>query len=163
MKTGVRRHFGMIVWVALGQTPNNLACQRQLFTQLTGQELPQEFTAEEKLKAIEQAFVGKNVLLVLDDVWDIEHISYFALIDETTYSRVLISSRVVNTLQGCEVVNIGLPTEKDAVQMVMAAAGMAAGIAVPAEAHVVARLCKLLPLTWVILISSSPNPHLILT
>ena len=103
------------------------------------------------------------MLLVLDDVWDIEHISYFALIDETTYSRVLISSRVVNTLQGCEVVNIGLPTEKDAVQMVMAAAGMAAGIAVPAEAHVVARLCKLLPLTWVILISSSPNPHLILT
>ena len=25
----VRRHFGMVVWVALGQTPNLLACQRQ--------------------------------------------------------------------------------------------------------------------------------------
>ena len=35
----VRRHFSQIVWVTVGQTPNTLACQRQLFHQLTGGEL----------------------------------------------------------------------------------------------------------------------------
>jgi hypothetical protein len=145
----VRRHFGMVVWLALGQTPNILACQRQLYTQLTGQELAQEASAQEKLDTIQQAFVGKTVLLVLDDAWDQDIIAKFALIDETTHSRVLISSRVASTLvqSGCEIVSIGLPTEADAMQMVMAAAGVAVGVAAPEEAREVVRLCKLLPLT----------------
>jgi tetratricopeptide (TPR) repeat protein len=143
----VRRHFDLIVWLTLSQTPNVLACQRQLFTQLTGQELAQELSEEDRVVAIQEAFLGKHCLLVLDDCWDVGHLSHFALVDESTRSRVLISSRVVSTLENCEVVDIGLPTEQDAIQIVMAAAGMANGAAVPEEAREVARLCKLLPLT----------------
>ena len=108
-----------------------------------------EMSAEEKLLAIQQAFTGKHALLVLDDCWDVEHIAHFALIDETTQSRVLISSRVRGTLAGCEIVNIGLPAEEDAIQIVMAAAGMTTGpqVLVPSEAAEVVRLCKWLPLT----------------
>ena len=143
----MRKHFGIIVWIALGQTPNLLACQRQLFAQLTGGDLPVESTPEQKLEAIQAAFAGKHCLLVLDDCWEAEHLAYLVAIDETTSSRVLISSRVVSSLDACEVVDIGRPTEADAIQMVMAAAGMAAGTAVPPEAKEVVNLCKLLPLT----------------
>ncbi len=143
----IRRHFDMIVWVTLSQTPNIVACQRQLIAQLTGQELLPELCEEDRRREIQEAFVGKHCLLVLDDAWDSLDLSHFALIDETTHSRVLISSRVISTLESCDVVDIGLPTEEDAIQMVMAAAGMARGVAVPDEARKVARLCKLLPLT----------------
>lgn len=141
----------MVVWVALGQTPSIQACQGQLFTQLTGTELPLELTTDEKLIKIRDAFAGKDVLLVLDDVWETEHISSFALVDEGTRSKILLSSRVRSTLElrGCEVVDIGLPTEADAIEMVMTAAGKVVNFSgsIPVEAREVVRLCKLLPLT----------------
>ncbi len=143
----IRRHFDAIVWVTLSQNPNVLACQRQLFAQLTGQQLPQELSEETRRLEIQEAFVGKHCLLVLDDAWDSDLISRFALVDETTHSRVLISSRVVSTLESCDVVDIGLPAEEDAIQMIMAAAGMASDFAVPDEAREVVLLCKQLPLT----------------
>lgn len=143
----IRRHFDTIAWVTLSQTPNILACQRQLFVQLTGKQLPQELKEEDRRREIQEAFVGKQCLLVLDDAWDSDLISHFALIDETTHSRVLISSRVVSTLESCDVVDIGLPTEDDAIQMIMGAAGMTRAGGVPEEAREVALLCKQLPLT----------------
>eukprot|EP01050_Picozoa_sp_SAG11_P003010 SAG11_NODE_161_length_14021_cov_36.845065_11_plen_702_part_00 len=143
----VRRHFDLIAWVALGHAPNVTARQRQLFFQLTGSELSLELSAEEKLLALQQAFSGRHCLLVLDDVWEIEHISHFAVIDETSRSRVLISSRVRGTLDNCEIVNVGLPTPDESIRIVMAAAGMAPNLPVPSEARDVVRLCKFLPLT----------------
>ena len=141
----VRRYFSTIAWVALGQTPNIVACQRSLYTQLTGSELPLDLTADEKLEKIRFAFSGRDCLLVLDDVWEPEHIASFDLVDEGTKSKVLLSSRVRSTLDGCEIVDIGLPTEDDAIQIMMSAAGIAG--AAPAEAREVVQLCKLLPLT----------------
>jgi hypothetical protein len=141
----VRRYFRVVAWVALGQTPNIVTCQRLLYTQLTGSELPLDLNTDEKLEKLRSAFIGLDCLLVLDDLWEPQHIASFALIDERTKSKVLISSRVRGTLDECEVVDIGLPTEENAIQIVMAAAGMA-GLA-PPEASEVVRLCKLLPLT----------------
>jgi hypothetical protein len=146
-QASVRTHFDAIAWVTLSQTPNIPACQRQLFAQLTGHELPQELSEEDRRIAIQHAFVGKQCLLVLDDAWSSDVLSYFALIDDSTHSRVLISSRVASTLEKCEVVDIGIPTEQDAIQMITAAAGMAPEVAAPEEAREVARLCKHLPLT----------------
>jgi hypothetical protein len=54
---------------------------------------------------------------------------------------------VRGALEGCEIVDIGLPTEHDAVEIVMQAAGLEVGARVPPGARDVARLCKLLPLT----------------
>jgi tetratricopeptide (TPR) repeat protein len=150
-QSAVRKKFSMIVWVTVSQTPNILACQRQLFAQLTGQELPVELTADEKTREIEDAFSGKDCLLILDDVWEwAKDISSLASIDESTKSRILISSRVRSTLDesGCEIVDFGLPSDADAVQILISAAGMAKE-ATPAEDEVlqVVRLCKRLPLT----------------
>ena len=64
----VRRYFNVIAWVALGQTPNLVACQRSLHLQLTGAELPLDISAEEKVEKLRLAFTGRDCLLVLDDV-----------------------------------------------------------------------------------------------
>ena len=183
----VRRYFNVIAWVALGQTPNLVACQRSLHLQLTGAELPLDISAEEKVEKLRLAFTGRDCLLVLDDVsesatahsssgaahctlttgattlethlllcltaqvWDAQHVASFALVDEGTRSKVLMSSRVRATLEAtnCLVVNIGLPTEAEAVAIMMAAAGMAEESvqSAPLEAREVAQLCKRLPLT----------------
>eukprot|EP01052_Picozoa_sp_SAG31_P045031 SAG31_NODE_8073_length_1528_cov_1.107768_2_plen_220_part_00 len=112
--------------------------QRQLYAQLTGNELSMELSMEEKMLAVQQAFLGQHCLVVLDDLWDLDHFQYFALIDESTTSRVLVSSRVRGTLVscGCVITTLSLPTDDDAIEMVMAAAGMVCGPAgpVPAEA-----------------------------
>ena len=71
----------------------------------------------------------------------------FVFLDSSTRSRALISSRLRSTLAGCDVVDIGLPTEDEAVEILFAAASMPKSSSVPFEAKEVARLCKFLPLT----------------
>lgn len=68
--------------------------------------------------------------------------------DDSTASKVLISSRVRGLLAGSEIVDIGLPTETEAIEMLLAAAGhrLQAGVAVPKEAREVVRYCNCLPL-----------------
>ena len=48
----------------------------------------------DKQHRLDEAFRGKNVLLVLDDVWDAQHELSLNLVDERTASKVLVSSRV---------------------------------------------------------------------
>ena len=118
-----------------------------MHVQLTGQAFDGQPTAEEKLEALRQAMAGKDVLLVLDDLWEAEHERLFNVIDEaSTVSKVLISSRVRGVLEGAEVVDVGLPTEAEAVEMLLSAAGLAADV-VPAKAFEVVRFCNCLPLT----------------
>jgi hypothetical protein len=141
----VRRHFRLITWIALGQTPNIVTCQRSLYEQLTGSELPLDLSADEKLAKLRSAFAGKDCLVVLDDLWESEQIASFALIDERTKSKLLMSSRVRGVLESAEVVDISLPTEEEAIEIMIAAAAMTGPA--PPEASEVVRMCKKLPLT----------------
>ena len=63
---GTRKQFERVVWVALGQEPNLAQLQESVHVQLTGQAFDGQPTAEEKLEALRQAIVGKDVLLVLE-------------------------------------------------------------------------------------------------
>jgi hypothetical protein len=135
------------VWVALGQEPQLHVCREQMYWQATGNELSNELSAEEKVDAVRSAFEGKNILLVLDDCWEQEHVVALALTDVGTKSRMLISSRVRSVLVECDIVDIGKPTVDDAVQILLSAAGMPEDCAIPPEASNVAQLAKLLPLT----------------
>ena len=76
-----------------------------------------------------------------------EHESQLSFLDEAAGGKVLISSRVRGLLTGATVVDIGLPSEDEAIGMLLAAAGADAAAAVPAEARSVVRLCKCLPLS----------------
>ena len=78
-------------------------------------------------------------MLVLDDVWDAQHELSLNLVDERTASKVLVSSRVravVTSNVGSTkdlsdladdqyVVQIEVPDEKSAVDMLLSTAGIA--------------------------------------
>ena len=83
-------------------------------------------TAPQTFSNITESIIqsGKNLLLVLDDLWETEHEKLLNFIDDTTDSKVLVSSRVRGVLEGAEIIDVGLPTEDEAVQMLLSVAGL---------------------------------------
>ena len=68
------------------------------------------------------------------------------VIDDTTSSRVLLSSRVRGLLERADdIVDVGLPTEDEAVSMLLSTAGMKLDTT-PPEALAIVKFCNLLPL-----------------
>ena len=60
--------------------------------------------------------------------------------DGGTASKVLVSSRVRGLLGGSEIVDVGLPNEAEAIEMLLSAAGQPAGAAAPPEARAVVQV-----------------------
>jgi hypothetical protein len=61
-------------------------------------------------------------------------------VDGGTASKVLVSSRVRGLLAGSEIVDVGLPNEAEAIEMLLSAAGQPAGAAAPLEARAVVQV-----------------------
>eukprot|EP01050_Picozoa_sp_SAG11_P008326 SAG11_NODE_728_length_7495_cov_3.384397_2_plen_878_part_00 len=143
----IRQHFSWIVWCTLGQTPELIKSMGSVYLQLTGHEL-QDTTVEDAKEKLKNAFRGKDVLLVLDDIWEKDHELFLNFLDEASEnkSRCLLSSRVESVLEGCDIVEIGLPSQNEAIQMLLYAAGVDASAKPPREAVEVCRFCKMLPL-----------------
>lgn len=145
-----------MLWVTLGQHPVLVEQQSVMFHQLTGSPLSNELSQDEKREAIKQSMAGKDILLVLDDVWYDTHIGWFAHLDESTRSRVLLSSRVRGVLASAptDIVDISLPSEADACSILVGAAGLdhgaEAAVQPPAGAKQIVAMCKRLPLTLAI-------------
>merc|ERR1719272_1902147 len=100
----VRTKYGMVAWVTLGQTPELDSCINLLHQQLTGSSLPDSVAVEQKHEILQQAFLNQSVLLVLDDCWDATVIEHFNWIDQSTGSKILISSRVRDVLDGGKII-----------------------------------------------------------
>lgn len=148
-ETSTRTKYDQIVWVTFGQQPVLRNCQAVAYMQLTGKELQATMAAVEIQQMLKTAFHGKTVLLILDDVWELEHADGFnAWTDDTTGSKTLISSRVRGVLEGGEIIDIALPSDEDAVRMLMREAGIEdydESTPKP-EALEVVRFCNKLPL-----------------
>jgi hypothetical protein len=153
----VRRQFKKIVWITLGSEPNLESLQDLLHLQLTGRGFDGErsSTAEERPERLKQAMAGIDVLLVLDDLWEQEHEACLNFVDDTTGSKVLVSSRVRGVLdkatpgtprQSCTIVDVGVPGADEAVQMLFGMAGLPPGTSVAPEAVEIVRFCNRLPL-----------------
>ena len=83
--------------------------------------------------------------------WEVAHEAALNFVDDRTGSRVLLSSRVRGVLEGGNIVDIGFPTEEEAVEMLLTMGGVAvssagAPAAVPPEARAIVRYCNRLPL-----------------
>jgi hypothetical protein len=105
---GVRSRFGTLAWVTLGQTPVLESCINLIHLQMTGTELPGNLSPEQKDEYLRQAFVNRSVLLVLDDCWDPKIVKHFMWVDSTTNSKVLVSSRVRDVLDGMQIIDIAV-------------------------------------------------------
>jgi hypothetical protein len=143
----VRQHFSWIVWCTLGQTPELIKSMGSVYLQLTGREL-QDSTVEDAKEKLRHAFRGKDVLLILDDIWQKDDELLLNFLDDASEnkSRCLLSSRVESVLEDCDIVEIGLPSQNEAVQMLLYAAGVDAKSKPPKEAMEICRFCKMLPL-----------------
>jgi hypothetical protein len=115
--------------------------------QLTGADLKDEMAPDERWQALKNAMNGKNILLVLDDAWEANHITDFNFIDEGTSSRVLISSRVREVLEKSAIIDLKLPSAANAVQILLNAADHKCAMGhEPPEALEVVQFCNSLPL-----------------
>lgn len=146
--SAVQTKFGMVAWVTLGQTPVLDSCIDLLHMQLTGSSLPNGLSGDQKNEHLKQAFLKQSVLLVLDDCWNADVIAHFNWVDQHTNSKLLISSRVRDVLDGGEIITVAVPSKPDSVKMLLSTAGMDIDAlqGLDEVAHIV-ELCKRLPLT----------------
>lgn len=82
-------------------------------------------------------------------MWELEHVEDFtSWVDDTTQSKILMSSRVRGALEGGGIVDIALPSDEDAVRMLMREAGIDNydESNPKREAHEVVKFCNRLPL-----------------
>ena len=140
-----RSKFDLILWIPLGQDANVQNCQDLLLTQFSGGHFDDDVTSEKRKEELKQLIASKKVLLVLDDLWEAEHLQSLDVVDDTTESKVLISSRVRGVLEGAEIVDIGLPSDDDAVAMLLSYADLTLPEP-PVEALEIVKYCNHLPL-----------------
>eukprot|EP00729_Bicosta_minor_P011701 gene11701-19336_t len=85
--------------------------------------------------------------MVLDDAWEVAHCEQLAFIDDSTQSKLLVSSRVKGVLEGGSIVDLNLPSDYDAQKMLLNEAGLDADPSdAPPEAAEVTKFCNNLPL-----------------
>ena len=148
----VRLWFHVIVWVTCGQRPVVAKLQSLAYRQFTGRDLLESLTEEERLDALREEMTRHRVLLVLDDVWDEDVQRHFNLLptgeDNVHGSRVLLSTRVRGLLEGPSVaaIEVGLPSNQEATQILLKAAEMRPDLPAPREAVRICELCGRLPL-----------------
>ena len=144
----VRAKFDTVAWIPLGQTPVLNSCINLLHLQLTGTPLPEGVPLDQTQELLKYAFLNQSVLLILDDCWDANVASPFNWIDQNTNSKVLISSRIRDVLDGGVIIDVNAPSKSDAVKMLLSTAGMDVNaLQGYNEVGHVAELCKRLPLT----------------
>ena len=141
----VRRHFELVIWVTLGQTPDLMRMKSLIHLQATGEELSTDASPEHVKELITVALRGRRVLLVLDDVWEESHEAELNFIDTATVSKSLITTRIRGLGGGAEV-QLGVPSEEESVKMLLSSAGLAELNPVPSEAAAVVAICGRLPL-----------------
>ena len=62
----IRMMYDQIVWLPLGQTPVIDKLQRMQLRQLTGEEIPNDMSKEDRHELLRRGMAGKKVLLCLD-------------------------------------------------------------------------------------------------
>jgi hypothetical protein len=144
----VRSTFTRIAWVSVGQSPEIMAMQQELYQQFTNtpMEITDASTTDSQLALLQAECAGKRWLLVLDDVWDKAHEQMLNCMDANSASKALVTTRTRGLLPGCGEVSLNLLSEKEAVELLLRTGGVEATDAARAAALEVALLCGRLPL-----------------
>jgi WD40 repeat protein len=142
----VRRAFpDGIYWMTVGQNPDLLDLQNQLFHQLTGSK--ETLTKEQEAKdTLRQALEGRSALIVIDDAWTIDHANAFSV--TAPPARLLITTRNNEVLVGlgAEEHCVVVLSPNDALKMLAEWVGQRSLDKLPVETAEVAKECGYLPL-----------------
>jgi WD40 repeat protein len=109
-----------ILWVTLGQTPNVLGSLLSLYAALTG-ERPGFAIVEDAEYQLAEKLDSRNCLLVIDDVWDHEHLSPF--LRGGKLSARLFTTRDTGIASAGRPVNVDRMREDEAVSMLAKGVG----------------------------------------
>src|SRR5262249_30027060 len=80
-----------VIWVVIGRTPGNLVSQMRSVGMVFGDKAEYYETTETSAARLRRVLRGKAALVVLDDVWDRQHIEPF--LTSETRCRTLFTSR----------------------------------------------------------------------
>ena len=145
----IREHFvGGIYWLAVGQTPQLTALQAQLGRDLGLQDKAFDSPADGK-QHLSDALDRRRVLLILDDVWNIEHAAWLDVID--VRGRLLITTRNLEVLTntGAQTHALDIMSAEQSAALLAVWAGVDA-TDLSADALEVADACGRLPLALAI-------------
>ena len=149
----IRAHFDLIIWVTCSQDPNVDRLLQLMYLQATGKDLAPGKAPEEVRQMVSDAVADKNILLIIDDVWNSQDETALNIVDcdSAGASRVLVTTRIRGLLHGgaAEQVEIGLPSMAAALGLLCQSAGLGdtvASTALPTEASEVVEICGRLPL-----------------
>ena len=134
-----------IYWVTVGQKPSLLDLQNQLLRQLTGSKETLA-TQQEAKDALREALEGRSALVVLDDVWTIDHADAFSV--TALPARLIITTRNNEVLVGlgAEEHSMEVLSPSDALKMLAEWVDQKSPDTLPVEAAEVAKECGYLPL-----------------
>jgi WD40 repeat protein len=134
-----------IYWLTVGEKPKLLDLQNQLLRQLTGSRETLS-TEKEISNALRDALAGRRPLIVLDDVWRVDHARAFSV--TAPPARLLITTRNTEILSGLSGQGhcLGVLSADDALQMLASLVGEQNCDELPHEATDVASECGYLPL-----------------
>lgn len=136
-----------IFWISLGQTPALETRQKQLVDGLEPG-TPTFHDVQEGRAQLSRTLANKQCLIILDDVWELEHATAFDVLAQSQ-SRLLISTRNLDILQalGADIHQVQLLDNNNALNLLaQAAAADPATTQNNPEAHAVVKFCGNLPL-----------------
>jgi WD40 repeat protein len=111
-----------ILWVTLGQSPNLLNELIKLYAALTG-ERPGFVDVEDASRELALKLENRSCLLVIDDVWNTAHLRPF--LEGGAGCARLITTRLLDATADAHRIEIEQMTRAEAVQMLLARAGIA--------------------------------------
>jgi hypothetical protein len=134
-----------ICWLTVGQKPNLLELQNQLLRQLTSR-TEAVITEQEAKDALREALEDKAALLIVDDVWTVDHADAFSVSAPRT--RLLVTTRNSEVLVGldAEEHRVDVLSQSNALKILAEWVGEKTVDKLPQEASEVAKECGYLPL-----------------
>ncbi|MGI8504557.1 MAG: NB-ARC domain-containing protein, partial [Hassallia sp.] len=141
----VRRAFpDGVIWITFGQTPQILTLQSDVVEALGDKQA--SFTEINSGKTqLRKLLTGKACLLILDDVWNLEHASAFDVLEERCQMVITTRDAGIITALGGEEYQLSILSEKQALALLADWAEKAVET-LPKTAQDVARECGYLPL-----------------
>ncbi|CAD7704850.1 unnamed protein product [Ostreobium quekettii] len=94
----VQSNFDLVTWITIGREPDIQSCQHQLWRQLKKTE-PPFLNMRQGRQMLQKAAASRNTLVVLDDVWDYEHLEALAMAEGS--NKVILTTRKSDIAQAC--------------------------------------------------------------
>ncbi|MEO0935827.1 MAG: NB-ARC domain-containing protein, partial [Cyanobacteria bacterium J06641_2] len=134
-----------IFWITLGQTPKLLDWQLYLSEALADKQAT--FTEISLGKAkLKELFADKSCLLILDDIWNLNHATAFDVLGEKSQMLVTTRDTSIITSLGAVAQELGVLSHEQSLQLLGEWAGYEDNNPLPPEANQIVEECGNLPL-----------------